>query len=396
MAMDENVKSFSCVVKAHAKVNVTLDILGVRPDGFHDLRSIVMPIELCDDVKLDVITQWPEGSVFPQLNSQHSTLNTSLMPIFSLAVASENVDISELGSPEKNLCVRAARLFFERAAEKGVDLSFISEVKISVVKRIPLGGGLGGGSADAAAVLRGLNRLAVQVANSELFNADALTAIGAELGSDVPALIAGGAVLMEGRGERVTWLPGFGGPYYILLANPGIHVSTPLAYKAYDSFEFGDNGIAKFGARSSESVSDFKLRCSRSADAEDSVPPLRSSGPADIESLDSNLTDNTYFSRIDTSRNCGKSLSDFSVMLTNGLEKPVFELYPEIAELSRRLKESGAEAVLMSGSGATVFALCKSPEDAKRLSACLPKDYWMAVSRMMPDGVMAAHGPLEA
>ncbi len=480
-------KTISCQIEARAKVNVTLEILGTRPDGYHDLRSIVMPVGLSDSVNIE-LTLTDKSSEFgvrsseiydtdksseygvrsKELFSEHSngmqkedselrTPNSELllMPQFTLEVSSENVDISNIGSPESNLCTRAAKLFFERMAEKGIDLSFIEKVKISVIKRIPIGGGMGGGSADAAAVLRGLNKLVksaqssefgvrsseiydtdksseyrvrskelfsehsngmqkedseLRTPNSELaeFTSQELLLMGSELGSDIPALILGGAVLMEGRGERVTPLCDFGGAYDILLVNPGIHVSTPAAYRAYDSSEFGVRSSelgatpsSEFGVRSSEVyVSNNISEHSNGMQKEDSelrTPSSELNTNSELRTPYSELlTNSSNCSKIILSRNCGKSLSDFSELLFNGLEGPVFEMHPEIAELARLLKDAGARAVLMSGSGATVFALVDSPEDAERLAQVVPEGYWVAISRMMPDGVTAAHGPLEA
>ena len=155
-------------LKAYAKVNLTLKVLGRRADGYHDLSSLVAPISLCDEVEL--------------IERNDSNVTTNL--------------------PFKDdLCVKAANVLKERfpsVSSRGVD--------IKVVKHIPEGGGLGGGSADAAAVLRGLN---------ELWNlgksAEELSTIGSLVGSDVPALVLAQhykrTVLMEGRGEKVELYP---------------------------------------------------------------------------------------------------------------------------------------------------------------------------------------------
>ena len=151
------------IVEAHAKVNLTLEILGVRPDGYHDLRSVVVPIPLHDDV--EILTA-PDGEI--------STGAIDGVP------------------PESNLVVWAARVLAEATGcRRGA--------RIRVTKRIPMGAGLGGGSADAAAVINGLNG----VWNLNL-PVERLCEIGAAVGSDVPALVLGGPVLMEGRGERVS------------------------------------------------------------------------------------------------------------------------------------------------------------------------------------------------
>ena len=151
------------IVEAHAKVNLTLEVLGVRPDGYHDLRSVVAPIPLHDDVEM---LPAPDGEI--------------------LADAIDGVP------PESNLVVRAARALAEATGcRRGA--------RIRVTKRIPMGAGLGGGSADAAAVVNGLN-----AAWNLNLPVERLCEIGAAVGSDVPALVLGGPVLMEGRGERVS------------------------------------------------------------------------------------------------------------------------------------------------------------------------------------------------
>lgn len=155
-------------VEAHAKINLTLEVLGTRPDGYHELRSIVAGIPLHDDVEL---LDAPAGEVTAEM-------------------VGDGMEVPFVPN-EKNLAVRAARAF---AAAAGVSRG----VRIRIVKRIPAGAGLGGGSADAAAVLNGLNVLWGLGLPKER-----LCEIGAEVGSDVPALVLGGVVLMEGRGERV-------------------------------------------------------------------------------------------------------------------------------------------------------------------------------------------------
>ena len=186
-------------VKAHAKINYTLEVLGVRPDGYHDLRSVVVPIPLCDDVEVAEA----EG----------------------LSVDMPGSDLPQ----EKNLAWRVARALQEATGcTRGAS--------ISIVKRIPEGAGLGGGSADAAAVLNALN---------ELWQLDLpkerICEIGATVGSDVPALVLGGTVLMEGRGERVKRIDGFELPPFerFVLRVPDVHASTPAVYAEFREEDCG-------------------------------------------------------------------------------------------------------------------------------------------------------------
>ena len=185
---------------AHAKVNLTLEVLGMRPDGYHELRSVVTTIPLHDDVEL---LDAPAGEM-------------------TVEMSGDGMEVPHVPC-EENLAVRAARAL---AAAAGVSRG----VYIRIVKRSPVGAGLGGGSADAAAVLNGLN---------ELWGLglpkDRLCEIGAEVGSDVPALVLGGMVLMEGRGERVAGGPRLSRPFdeSFVLRVPPINVSTARVYAEF-------------------------------------------------------------------------------------------------------------------------------------------------------------------
>ena len=191
---------------AHAKVNLTLEVLGTRPDGYHELRSVVTTIPLHDDVEL-----WdaPAGEV-------------------TVEMVGDGMEVPRVPC-EANLAVRAARALQEAS---GVARG----VRIRIVKRIPVGAGLGGGSADAAAVLNGRN---------ELWGLglpkDRLCEIGAEVGSDVPALVLGGMVLMEGRGERVAGGPRLSRPFdeSFVLRVPPINVSTARVYAEFREEDCG-------------------------------------------------------------------------------------------------------------------------------------------------------------
>lgn len=181
-------------LEAYAKVNYTLKVLGRRSDGYHDLRSVVLPVELHDAVEVVV----DGGGGF-----------SSNLPY------------------DDDLCIKACMALAAHApalAGKGV--------RVEVEKRIPVGGGLGGGSADAAAVLCALNGIC-----SLGLSPEGLAAVGADVGSDVPALVLCQhyrlPVLMEGRGERVSLLRGTGGGPArrgIVMAIPHVHSSTREVY----------------------------------------------------------------------------------------------------------------------------------------------------------------------
>lgn len=190
-------------IDAHAKINWTLQVLGSRPDGYHEIRSVVLPIPLHDTVTLE-----------------------------------EDNDIScgmdaEIVRQEDNLAYRAATML------KAVS-GFAGGVRIWIEKRIPVGAGLGGGSADAAAVLNGLN----EMWGLDL-SKDALCEVAARIGSDVPALVLGGAVMMEGRGERVRPLvpaeeETLPDTKRLVVEMSGIEMSTA---KVYREFRDADRGL---------------------------------------------------------------------------------------------------------------------------------------------------------
>ena len=180
---------------AYAKINLTLDVLGQRPDGYHDLRMIMQSVSLCDQVTMTL------GQV------QQLTLSTTLgfLPV-----------------DEKNIAVLAARAF---ARHTGVELNGLS---IHLDKHIPVCAGTAGGSSDGAAVLRGLNRLFDTGLTREQ-----LAKIGEEVGSDVPYCVLGGTALAEGRGEVLTPLPALPA-CHIVMCKPAFPISTPELYHAID------------------------------------------------------------------------------------------------------------------------------------------------------------------
>ena len=176
---------------AFAKINLTLDVLGKRDDGFHDIKTVMQTISLRDDVEIDVGTGKP----------------------WVLKCDKEGIPCDE-----RNLAWKAAKLFEEVT---GKDLGGI---EIRITKRIPSEAGLAGGSADAAAVLRALN---------EHFGAPlsigALAEVGGQIGSDIPFCVIGGTCMCEGRGEKLRRLPNMP-ECVIVICKPDFGVSTPALY----------------------------------------------------------------------------------------------------------------------------------------------------------------------
>ncbi len=251
--------------KAPAKINLVLDVLRKRDDGFHEVEMIMTMVDLADRLEMEEL---PRDQIV--LSSQ-----AGFIPL-----------------DEKNLAFQAARLIKERYGVK-------RGVYIHLDKQIPVAAGLAGGSSDAAAALKGLNRLW----NLQL-PAEELETLGAELGSDVPFCIRGGTAVARGRGERletVSTPP----QCWVILAKPPINVSTADVY-------------GKFR------VNDVKQH--------PSVPRM-------LDAL------------------ARQSFQDMCAALGNVLENVTLQRYPEVRQIKECMIKSGADGVLMSGSGPTVFGL---------------------------------------
>jgi len=180
---------------AFAKLNLTLDVLGKREDGYHDLQSIMQTISIRDDVEIDIGTGRP----------------------WKLLCTDESIP-----ADERNLAWKAAKIYCD-TMHKDPD-----GIEIRIHKRIPSGAGMGGGSADAAAVLRALNR---HYGNP--LSIFALAELGAQIGSDVPFCTLCGTAMVEGRGERLRKLPDMPDCIFVV-CKPDFSVSTPELYKKID------------------------------------------------------------------------------------------------------------------------------------------------------------------
>lgn len=251
-------------VPSYAKVNLYLRVLGKREDGYHDIFTIFQTVSLHDELKF-------EDAV-------------------SLELKCDDPDVP---SGEKNLIIRAADGL---KAEFGV----CKGAKITLMKNIPMGGGLGGGSSNAAATLVGLTRLWELDANI-----GRLKRIGATLGSDVPFFLEGGTAAAFGRGTEVETIADFHSDF-LLIVTPDVHLSTAAAYASVNAQNLTNeetNRILRV-CRLEAGSSDFFLEKAR-----------------------------------------------------NDFEETVFTEHPEIARVKRTLIGSNARLVLMSGSGASVFAI---------------------------------------
>ena len=180
---------------AYAKLNLTLDVLGKREDGYHDLQSVMQTISIRDDVEIDVGTGKP----------------------WKLLCSVEGIP-----TDESNLAWKAAKIYCDTLKKDPNGL------EIRILKRIPSEAGMGGGSADAAAVLRALNRY-----YGEPLSILALAELGAQVGSDVPFCVLCGTAMVEGRGEKLRKLPDIPDCIFVVV-KPEFSVSTPELYRKID------------------------------------------------------------------------------------------------------------------------------------------------------------------
>jgi 4-diphosphocytidyl-2-C-methyl-D-erythritol kinase len=279
-------------LRAPAKVNLRLDVLGKRPDGYHEIRTWMYPISLADELhikKVDTAT---------------------------ITISCTHPDLPGI---EENVAYRAAALFLKEHVLSG-------GVQIEIIKHIPLAAGLGGGSSDAAAVLKGMNILwEKNLPPQELME------MGAQIGADIPFFLIGKGAIMGGRGERVVKpLPPL--TLWMLLVNPGRPLSTKEVY------EQGKWGLTK-------NRGEHKI----------SMPP--------------------------------QDLEKMGTFLHNDLEGPALELMPTIGYIKERMLEVGARGVLMTGSGPTVFGLFAKEVEAQRAAQDLKmEEGWISfVAHMLSE-----------
>ena len=338
----------SAACDAPAKVNLSLEILGRRPDGYHELRSVVMPVSLFETVE---VRARADAEVRVE------------------TVAEDGVSLAALDGlpPEKHLAAKAVRAM-QRALDRpdrGAD--------VRIVKRVPIGAGMAGGSADAAGTLACLRAMWAP----DMPEADWL-AVGASVGSDVPALMLGGAVLMEGRGERVSRLLApdeHPAPFWLVVVFPDYSVSTKEAYALWDRTELANAAEGGFEPGTGARGAPFEP----SNAGEAGKPPLTKGG--------------------DLCQNLARSVRHgdaraASGRLFNGLQNTVSRLHPPTSRFCLALRAAGVLGTLLSGSGSAVFGLAGSEKEAHEVRRRLPPGMRSRVVKTMPDGVMAAHGPL--
>lgn len=261
-----------------AKVNMSLHVVARRPDGYHDLSMVMTRVSLYDEIKLTLKDR-------------------------GISLSCDNPSVPK---NEENIAWKAAEsLIKKKKLETGIH--------IDIKKRIPMGGGLGGGSSNAASVLMGLNSLTDSRTSSE-----ELIEIGLKLGADVPFFIFKGPALAEGVGERLRPIEGLP-KLWLILINPGINVPTGEIFGRFNL------GLTK-------------------------------------EGKNLNITRFNH------------SLSTVCSNMTNDLENVTFEIYPAVQEAKDLLVRYGAMAALMSGSGSTVFGLYKDRKKAENSLTAMKGD----------------------
>lgn len=277
--------SASVTVRVPAKVNVQLAVGAARPDGFHDLANVFLAVGLYDEV---TVTPSPDG----------------------LRVTCDGPDADQVPLDVTNLAARAALALAQR---RGLDAS----VHLHIAKDIPVAGGMAGGSADGAGALLACDALWGTHASRE-----ELLEICAELGSDVPFSLVGGAALGTGRGERLRALD-VGGTFHWVFAMAERGLSTPAVFREFDRLGEGTDIPEPLA----------------------SEPLLAALAKGDPDAL--------------------------AAAVSNDLQPAALSLFPELADTLAAGRAAGALAALVSGSGPTTAFLARDPESAQKVADTL-------------------------
>ena len=223
------------LVKAYAKLNLILQITGRRPDGFHNINSLMQSIDLHDTLSISLI---PKKEGYLKITTDYSS---GVKPYIS-------PDFSAPADPKKNICGKVANVFFEK-------FNITDGIEINLKKRIPIGAGLGGGSSDGAATARALNSLF-----SLNLNESQLCAIVKNIGADIPFNIHGGTAAVTGIGDKINILPGqICRDFLFILIYPGIHSSTPAVYKNIKNILTHQKNFVKLFIKQIEKDRNIKL-----------------------------------------------------------------------------------------------------------------------------------------
>ena len=272
------------LVNAYGKINLSLDITGRRADGYHDIASVMQSVSLCDEISIELRQ---DQNVFVK------------------------TDCPDLQDCENNIAYKAC---MQMKTDFQIDCGF----DIFIQKRIPLAGGMAGGSTDAAAVIRGMNLLCKLGATEEKLNKTAL-----KIGADVPFCLGKKTALATGVGEILTPVCGLPESVGILLVNPGVQVSTKTIYESIDN-------RAEYGTVDNSAL---------------------------VEALQK------------------KDVDTAKAYMVNIMEPITGALCPQVPEIIRIMLENGAFHAMMSGSGATCFGLFHGCPDVEKFRRLFPHYY---------------------
>lgn len=272
---------------AYAKLNLSLDVTGRREDGYHDMLMVMQTISVSDRIDLELTEE-------PGIQAE---CNFRYVP-----------------TDGRNLAVRAAQVYLQAVAENQHETQGVS---IRLEKHIPVGAGMAGGSADAAAVLRGMNRLF-----GSPLNRQELEALAGQVGSDVAFCIAGGTQLAKGRGEQLEDLPPLP-PCWIVVCKPGFSISTPELFRKLD---------------------EVSLR--RHPDTAGMLAALRE-----------------------------EDLREIGIRMYNVFEDVPDRRMRQTGEIKSVLLDHGALGAMMTGTGSAVFGIFSNTEAAERCAADLKKEH---------------------
>lgn len=285
-------------VLAPAKLNLTLRILGKRTDNYHDLFTLFQSIDLCDRLR------------FAFLESDKDEVEIGLQD----STASHDFPLNDT-----NIIKKAAALYMRETTNRSP-----LKVKVRVRKNIPIGAGLAGGSANAAATL-----LAINHHYGEKLSSDQLLQLAAEIGSDVPFSLRGGTSLGRGRGEILSPLPVQTDLSFVLVKPKALSVSTAWAYESFGRTRFYEQLDA--------------------ATLENQIEKLHSLLGA-------------------------RNISAAAKLFSNSFETVVFERYPVLRKIKERLIELGCLCAYMTGSGPTVYGLARGEAPAETIRSTIISD----------------------
>jgi 4-diphosphocytidyl-2-C-methyl-D-erythritol kinase len=272
------------VLKSYGKINVGLKVICKREDGFHNIETIFYPVNIFDEIDFNI------SKTTNNYNSLHLKSDKAYIP-----------------ADKSNTCYKATISFFKEFLIKD-----FFDIKINIKKNIPVGGGLGGGSSDAASIIKALIKyFNINISEKKY----SVMKVALSVGSDVPFFLISKPCFASDRGDKLKLLPDFKLNYKILLVNPNLHISTKWAY---------------------ENIK-----------------------PTWLDSAQSELKNISKF-----------DLSEYN--FENDFENIAFEKYHELKEIKDIMKNEGAVYASLSGSGATMFGFFK-PTDEASLSDCFKK-----------------------